>query len=269
LTNNKVTIRGNTTITANFTQNAYTLTIAISPRGSGTVTKTPNQTTYHYGDVVKLTATPATNWHFVSWSVNVISGSVTIRGNTSVTATFARNNLTISGSVGTAGAGASLSYTGGSSPVIANSTGNYSISVPYSWSGTVTPKKTSYAFTPTQKSYKNITTNQTAQNYTAKSTIPLIPITIEPNGIMAAPLSFRWKESTAPGPIAYRLSVYNTLTRKYAIYNKQISVTCILGVCSYMTSLPAGSYSFSVAALNKSGMSGLGLTKNWRTFKVR
>jgi hypothetical protein len=82
----QVTIHGNTTVTATFTRAEYTLTI--EKTGNGTVTKAPNQATYHYGDEVTLTATPDLGWTFGSWSPNVVDGKVTIHDNTTVTATF-------------------------------------------------------------------------------------------------------------------------------------------------------------------------------------
>ena len=42
---NKVTINGDTTVTANYTQNEYTLTV--TSVGSGSVAKSPEKTTYH------------------------------------------------------------------------------------------------------------------------------------------------------------------------------------------------------------------------------
>jgi Zn-dependent metalloprotease len=72
---------------------------------------------------------------------------------------------------GNAGApGVTLSRTGGSS-VTAASNGSYSITVPYGWSGTVTPAKTGYTFTPVNRSYTNVLTNQTGQNYSATLTL--------------------------------------------------------------------------------------------------
>lgn len=60
----------------------------------GTVTKRPNQATYHEGDVVRLTAKPMAGWAFTHWSGDLISksnpSSVTIHGNTSVTANYKR-----------------------------------------------------------------------------------------------------------------------------------------------------------------------------------
>jgi uncharacterized repeat protein (TIGR02543 family) len=85
-----ITISGNMSVTAIFTQDVYTLTTNVV--GSGSVTRN-NTGPYHYGDVVQLTAVPATGWSFLAWSGD-LSGSVnpttiTINGNKSVTATFA------------------------------------------------------------------------------------------------------------------------------------------------------------------------------------
>jgi hypothetical protein len=87
-----VTIHGNTSVTANYTQNEYSLTITSA---HGTVAKSPNQATYHEGDVVQLTATPNTGWSFANWTGGLASSvnpdSVTIHGNTSVTANYIQN----------------------------------------------------------------------------------------------------------------------------------------------------------------------------------
>jgi uncharacterized repeat protein (TIGR01451 family) len=89
-----VTINANTTVTATFTQDEYSLTI--NKIGDGTVTADPGNAHYHYGDVVAMSATPADGWSFGSWSANVVSGSVTINANTTVTATFtAVNNVPV------------------------------------------------------------------------------------------------------------------------------------------------------------------------------
>ena len=69
----------------------------------------------------------------------------------------------ISGNAGLAGA--SLSYTGGSTT--ASASGKYSFLVPPGWSGTVTPSKANYTFTPVNRSYTNVLSDQSAQNFTA------------------------------------------------------------------------------------------------------
>ena len=93
-----VTISGNTTVTATFTQNQYTLTV--TPVGSGSVARNPVKSNYVYGEVVQLTATANPGWTFSSWSGD-LSGStnpasVTITGNTAITATFTQNQYTLS-----------------------------------------------------------------------------------------------------------------------------------------------------------------------------
>ena len=87
-----VTIHGNTSVTANYTQIEYTLTITSA---HGTVAKNPDKATYHEGDVVQLMATPSTGWSFANWIGGLTGstnpGSVIIHGNTSVTANYTLN----------------------------------------------------------------------------------------------------------------------------------------------------------------------------------
>ncbi len=115
---------------------------------------------------------------------------------------------TISGSVGTAGAGATIAYTGGSTT--ADGAGAYSFGVSAGWSGTVTPTKTGYTFSPVNRTYTNVLSNQTNQNYTAT----IITFTISGNaGVGSAILSYTDgtpKTVTANSTGAYTLSVsYN------------------------------------------------------------
>ena len=51
------------TISATFTQSQYTLTVNVSPTIGGTVTKSPNQSTYYYGDVVDVDRVPQLQLH--------------------------------------------------------------------------------------------------------------------------------------------------------------------------------------------------------------
>jgi uncharacterized repeat protein (TIGR02543 family) len=69
-----------------------TLTVTVNPIGGGTVTKNPSQATYHYGEVVTLTAVPNPGWTFTGWSGDLGGttnpANLIINGNKSVTATF-------------------------------------------------------------------------------------------------------------------------------------------------------------------------------------
>jgi uncharacterized repeat protein (TIGR02543 family) len=77
-------------VTANFTQINYTLTVTSA---HGTVAKSPDQLTYHYGDMVQLTAAADPGYTFDSWTGDLVStnnpATITIQGNASVTAVYA------------------------------------------------------------------------------------------------------------------------------------------------------------------------------------
>ncbi len=87
--NYSFTLLGNKTLVAHFLINTYTL----SASGvNGSVAKNPNLTTFDYGSVVALTATPAVGYSFTSWggdasgSVNPLN--VTMNANKVITANF-------------------------------------------------------------------------------------------------------------------------------------------------------------------------------------
>ncbi|MEM2118870.1 MAG: M14-type cytosolic carboxypeptidase, partial [Candidatus Bathyarchaeia archaeon] len=92
------------TITAIFAPNEYTLTVNVSPEGSGTVTLN-NTGPYYYGDAVLLTAEPNAGWYFSQWTGNLTgsqtSAVVIIDGDKEVTAVFTQElyvlNITIVG----------------------------------------------------------------------------------------------------------------------------------------------------------------------------
>jgi parallel beta-helix repeat protein len=67
----------------------YTLTI--DTVGNGTVAKSPDKPTYHYGDVITLTPTADTGWTFSAFSGDTTTDTITIDGNKTVTATFTQN----------------------------------------------------------------------------------------------------------------------------------------------------------------------------------
>ncbi len=126
-------------------------------------------------------ATQGDNWFHIHWGFpnadlavedwtlsmsteNWTNGSQTITpGGGWITAHGLPTTLTISGNAGVADA--TLAFTGGSTTSDAG--GDYTITVPYGWSGSVTPTKTYYTFTPTGTEYQGIASDLTAQDYAA------------------------------------------------------------------------------------------------------
>ncbi|HUT28484.1 MAG TPA: PQQ-binding-like beta-propeller repeat protein [Sedimentisphaerales bacterium] len=68
------------------------------------------------------------------------------------------------GAIGMEGVLVSADGGGGSDTTDAN--GYYELTVPYNWSGAVTPAKAGWGFNPPSKSYSNVISNQTSQDYT-------------------------------------------------------------------------------------------------------
>lgn len=82
-------------------------TLTVGTVGSGSVARNPDQAAYAYGTVVTLVATPSSGWTFSGWSGD-LSGSanpatINMTGNKTVTATFTKNQYTLT--VGTVGYG--------------------------------------------------------------------------------------------------------------------------------------------------------------------
>jgi uncharacterized repeat protein (TIGR02543 family) len=92
-----ITMDGSKSVTANFDAFEYTLTSNVV--GNGTVIKDPDQTTYHYNDVVTMTGEPDPGWSFAGWSGDVSSSDnpidITIQGDTNITATFTQDEYTL------------------------------------------------------------------------------------------------------------------------------------------------------------------------------
>lgn len=83
-------VDGNKSVSAVFIPDECVLTI--DAVGSGSISKSPDQTKYQYGDSVVIEATPAEGWSFGGWSGD-LGGSqnpttIQLNGNKSITATF-------------------------------------------------------------------------------------------------------------------------------------------------------------------------------------
>jgi hypothetical protein len=116
---------------------------------------------------------------------------------------------TISGNAGVVGA--TLNWTDGTAKTTTtDGSGNYSFTVIYNWTGSVTPTRIGYVFTPTLKTYTNIIVNQINHNYTSS----VITNTISGNtGVGGAVLSWTdvtLKTTTSDSTGNYSLNVsYN------------------------------------------------------------
>jgi serine protease len=93
-----ITMDSDKTVTAQFEQKTYTLTVNITPTGGGTVT--PSGGTYNHGQSVTLTASPNSGYQFVKWS-GAASGTsltttITMNANKNVTAEFQTSSTQLS-----------------------------------------------------------------------------------------------------------------------------------------------------------------------------
>jgi hypothetical protein len=86
-----ITMNSNKSVTAIFVK-VYTLTISVSPDGSGSVS--PGSGTYDEGAAISLTATPVSGYRFDHWegdvSDNAAFTTITMNSNKSVTAVFVK-----------------------------------------------------------------------------------------------------------------------------------------------------------------------------------
>ena len=152
------------------------------------------------------TVTPTKVGYSFSPSSRTYSSIRSNQTNQNYTATVI--TYTISGSTGTAGAGATITYTGGSTTAN-GTTGNYSFTVAYGWSGTVTPSKAGYDFNPLSRNYTNVTANQPNQNYTAVSTLNAISGNAGVGGAILSYTDGTPKTVTADGSGLYSFQVSN------------------------------------------------------------
>ena len=102
-----ITVTGDATYTATFTQDNYVITTGANPPSGGTVT---GGGAFHYGETCTLTATPASNYEFAGWQDGNTDNprSFTVTGNATYTATFNEVGTTyfsVTASVSPAGAG--------------------------------------------------------------------------------------------------------------------------------------------------------------------
>jgi hypothetical protein len=121
---------------------------------------------------------------------------------------------TVSGNTGVGGA--TLSYNDGTPKTItADGSGNYSITVPFGWSGTVTPHKAGYVFYPPSQSYTDLNINQSAQNYLAVEilTAPGLTLPAEGGHVLELRPTFDWGDVINAGYYSIQISRNSAFTQ--------------------------------------------------------
>ncbi len=92
-----ITVTGNMSVTAHFTEDQYTLTVLTA--GNGSVALDPNQASYTYGETVDLTAVADVGWTFDHWSGDLGGStnpdSLTVTADMSVTAHFTEDQYAL------------------------------------------------------------------------------------------------------------------------------------------------------------------------------
>ena len=91
--------------------------------------------------------------------------------------------VTISGYMRTSGGSGinsvTVSANNGAGSDTTDGSGRYDVSVPYGWSGRVTPSKADWTFSPPYRDYSDVTSNQSNEDYTGTQTPG--SITVDPN----------------------------------------------------------------------------------------
>jgi hypothetical protein len=133
-----VTMNGNKTVTATFTTTCtYTLSVSINRPSGGTVSKSPDKSTYCAGDQVTLTANVNPGYTFSSWSgvdwSNGTTATVTMNSNRTVTVNFNINSSACTNSISPPSVGHGPGFEPGSVNVTADSGCSWTATSNASW----------------------------------------------------------------------------------------------------------------------------------------
>jgi alpha-tubulin suppressor-like RCC1 family protein len=193
-----------------------TVTTSSSPSGGGT---TVGGGSYAIGYSVTVWAWANRGYNFLNWTENgtVLSTTnscmFTVNSNRDLVANFTPVTPTISGYVRASGGAGIIGVTmiGLPGSPTTDSSGYYTATVLYGWSGTVTPGAAGYTFSPSSNSYSNVTGNLTGQDYTGTVVVAL------PGSVVA------WGDNTygqcnVPGGLTNAIAIaagfYHTLALK-------------------------------------------------------
>ncbi|MGE5313103.1 MAG: beta strand repeat-containing protein, partial [Acidobacteriota bacterium] len=115
---------------------------------------------------------------------------------------------TITGNAGIGGA--TLSWMDGTpKTTVADDSGNYSITVPYGWTGSVVPSSVGYTFTPNSISYDVVTADAANQNYSAAPSTNTISGSAGMPGVTISWMDGTLKTAVTDGSGSYAIAVPN------------------------------------------------------------
>jgi hypothetical protein len=133
-----------------------TYTLSTNTVGQGSVSKSPDKSTYTHGEIVQLTASPSEGWAFNCWSGDVMSSanpiSVTMNSNKTITANFLINQYSIAissnPSAGGTASGGGVYNHGQTVNLVASANTGYEF-VNWTENGVQVSANTTYSFTAT------------------------------------------------------------------------------------------------------------------------
>ena len=209
----------------------YTLTTSVTPSGGGSLTADPSQAGYLPGAQVVLTAAPNTGYTFSGWSGGASGSSnpltVTINGNTSITANFAIQPGSLSVTPGTA-----LSATGATGGPFTPPSTTYTLqnsgNSPITWNVSKTQQWVTLSLSggaslaPGATATVTVSINATAVTLAAGSYSDLVTFTNATNGsgttTRAVNLTVTTAQSSNIAPLAtVTASTQNTSTGQTAV----------------------------------------------------
>jgi len=153
----------------------HTPTATDTPTHTPTATDTPTDTPTLVPPTDTPTNTPVPPTDTPT-ATNTPTDTPTVTNTPTYTPTSTPVTFTISGNAGVAGA--TLSFTDGTPKTAsADGSGDYTLTVSYNWSGSVTPSQTGFAFIPASRTYTNVLASMTGEDYVATTThgISLMP----------------------------------------------------------------------------------------------
>ena len=165
-----ITINANKSVTANFSQNTYTLNITAA---NGSVAKNLDKANYNYNEIVTLTATANAGYSFGNWSGDATGTTnpvaITMNSNKSITANFSQNTYTLNITAANGSVAKNLDKANYNSGEIVTLTATANAGYSFgNWSGDATG--TTNPVVITMNANKSVTANFSQNTYTVSIT---------------------------------------------------------------------------------------------------